>query len=83
METKGIEPSTSWLQTRRHSNASDNLSVVTATPSLCCTTGCTGNAETANETTADPLIDLIASLTPEQRQRLASMLTGKQEGGES
>ena len=82
METTGIEPATSWLQTSESPAVSENPSRVTSSPSARCTARCTGEAESANEATADPLADFVASLTAEQRQRLAALLTGKQEGGE-
>jgi hypothetical protein len=43
---------------------------------------CAGEANSANEPTADPLAEFVASLTAEQRQRLASLLAGKREGGD-
>ena len=82
METTGIEPATSWLQTSESSVASENLSEVTSSPSARCTARCTGEADSANEPTADPLADFVASLTAEQRQRLAALLAGKREGGD-
>ena len=78
METTGIEPETSWLKTSVLPVASEPPKEVTSSPSA----RCTGEAESANEPTADPLADLVASLTDEQRQRLAALLTGKREGGE-
>jgi hypothetical protein len=45
-----------------------------------CTTRCTGDAESADEPTTDPLAVFVASPTAEQRQRLANLLTGEYEG---
>jgi len=58
---------------------SENLPEVTATPSVSCTNACTSKAET---TTADPLADFVASLTPEQRRRLADLLINRKEGSD-
>jgi hypothetical protein len=73
--------------TRAHSSggkstsiATENLSEVTATPSLACTAACTKDGETTN---ADPLAAFVASLTAEQRRRLAALLTEQGEGGAS
>ena len=82
METTGIEPATSWLQTSESPAVSKNPNEVTSSPSARCTARCTGGADSANEPTADPLADFVASLTDEQRQRLAALLTGKREGGD-
>ena len=54
METKGIEPSTSWLQTSESSIVSESLPEVTSSPSVRCTNGCTSEPETTNEPAADP-----------------------------
>ena len=78
METKGIEPSTSWLQTRSLSVISGDNKEVTSLDSARCPARCTESEETAN---ADPLAGFVASLTPEQRQRLADLLAGNKEGG--
>ena len=48
-----------------------------------CTAACTSEPKTANGPAADPLADFVAGLTAEQRQRLAALLTGAKEGGES
>lgn len=55
---------------------------VTSSPSLDCTAACISEPETANGPAADPLADFVASLTAEQRQRLAALLIGRKEGGE-
>src|SRR5690348_2543983 len=55
---------------------------LTSSSSLRCTARCTGEADSANETTADPLAAFVASLTAEQRERLARLLTGEREGGD-
>ena len=47
-----------------------------------CTSVSASEPKTANKPAADPLAAFVASLTAEQRQRLASLLTGTQEGGE-
>jgi hypothetical protein len=82
VETSGIEPPTSWLQTSERPVASGNLSELASSPSARCTARCTGEAESANGPTADPLADFAASLTAEQRQRLARLLASKREGGD-
>jgi hypothetical protein len=82
VETTGIEPATSWLQTSESPAVSENLKEVTSSPSARCTARCTGEADSANEPTADPLAEFVASLTAEQRHRLASLLTSKREGGD-
>jgi hypothetical protein len=53
---------------------------VTSSHSVRCPARCTESQETAN---ADPLAGLVASLTPEQRQRLADLLAGSKDGGAS
>ena len=53
---------------------------VTSSDSLRCPARCTESEETAN---ADPLAGFVASLSPEQRQRLADLLAGSKEGGAS
>ena len=45
-----------------------------------CTPCCTENEK---EHHADPLAGFVASLTPEQRERLAKLLTGSREGDAS
>jgi hypothetical protein len=71
------------LQTSESSDVSQTDNGLTASPSARCTPRCTGDAESANEPTADPLADFVASLTAEQRQRLAALLTGQREGDAS
>lgn len=75
----GFEPATSSSGVNRRPLASENLSEVTSSPAARCTARCTGEADSANEPTADPLADFVSSLTAEQRQRLAALLTGKRE----
>jgi hypothetical protein len=78
VETRRIELPTSWLQTSESPAVSGISKEVTSSPSA----RCTGEADSANEQTADPLANSVASLTDKQRQRLAALLTGKREGGE-
>ena len=58
METTGIEPATSWLQTRCSSIASENQSRLTTTEPERCTKCCTAPA-------GDQLAEFVHSLTPE------------------
>jgi hypothetical protein len=58
---------------RKHNAAKE----VTSSHSLRCIARCTESEETAN---ADPLAGFVASLTPEQRKRLADLLVGSKEG---
>ena len=66
METTGIEPATSWLQTRCSSIASENQSRLTTTEPERCTKCCTAPA-------GDQLAEFVHSLTPEQRTRLLDL----------
>jgi hypothetical protein len=60
----------------QHSSGSE----LTATSSPRCTSRCTENE---NEPHGDPLAGFVASLTAEQRQRLADLLAGSKEGDAS
>ena len=53
MEPKGIEPSTSWLQTRESTDTSGDGKALTPTPSPVCTRVCTSEPENANTDPAD------------------------------
>ena len=53
METTGIEPATSGLQSQRHRVPSENLSDVAATDSGACTTACTSQPEKRRKRGAD------------------------------
>ncbi len=53
VEPKGIEPSTSWLQTRGSSVASGSGKGLAPTPSAACTCACTSEGENANADAAD------------------------------
>lgn len=78
---RGFEPLTFSSGGYKSSNASDDLSQVTSSDSARCTARCTSNAPDAND---DPLLAFVASLSPEQRQRLAELLTGGGDrGGEN
>ncbi len=48
MEPTGIEPATSWLQTRKRPDATGETKALTPTPSAVCTRVCTSEAENAN-----------------------------------
>jgi hypothetical protein len=74
VETTAIQPATSWLQSKQSPAVIEDPSEVTARPSP----RRTGEAKSANESIDDDPLQLIASLSAEQRQRLAS----KQEGGD-
>jgi hypothetical protein len=54
-----------------------------SSPSVASASVSASNSKNANELADDDLSQLIAALTPDQRRRLAAMLTGEQEGGES
>ena len=71
METTGIEPATSWLQTRERSVVTIADNEVTSSPFASCTPGCTGDE---TEPHVDPLADLVASLSDEQRRRRKDLL---------
>ena len=89
MEPTGIEPATSWLQTRESTVASVDSKALTPTPSAACTSACTSEAENANADALDAdqgdtlatLAAALLTLSPADRERLAAMLTGHQ--GES
>ena len=53
METTGIEPATSGLQSQRHRVPSENLSEVVATDSGACTTACTSKPPKRRKRGAD------------------------------
>ena len=53
METTGIEPATSGLQSQQHRVPSGNLSDVAATDSGACTTACTSKPEKRRKRGAD------------------------------
>jgi hypothetical protein len=74
VETTGIEPATSWLQTRERPVLTDAAKEVTSRDSARCTPGCT-REET--EPSADPLAAFVASLSVEQRRRLAGLLASQ------
>src|ERR1017187_6779286 len=71
VETTGIEPATSWLQTRERPVVTVINKEVTSTSSACCTPCCTENAVQA---THARLVALVASLSHEERRRLADLL---------
>jgi hypothetical protein len=71
METTGIEPATSWLQTSERPDLSDASKEVKATQAGSCTPCCTGNEDQAND---DPFAALVASLSPEDRRHLSDLL---------
>ena len=48
MEPTGIEPATSWLQTRESTDVSDDSKALTPTTFLACTSACTSEAENVN-----------------------------------
>jgi hypothetical protein len=87
VEPTGIEPATSWLQTREPSVVSGTSKGLTTTPSAACTSACTSNPENDNADTpdagqSDPLAKLAAALltlSPADRERLAEMLRGGRE----
>ena len=74
----GFEPTTSRPPDKTHPDVTENSQEVTPTPSHRCTPRCSNNAAP----NADPLAVLVASLTPEQRARIAALLTGQAEGDE-
>ena len=78
----GFEPATFSSGAKGHPVTSENLPGVTSTTSLGCTSVSASEPENANKPAADPLADFVASLTAEQRQRLAALLAGKREGGD-
>ncbi len=53
METTGIEPATSGLQSQRDRVPSENLSDVAATADSCCTNGCTSKPQKRRKRGAD------------------------------
>jgi hypothetical protein len=61
-------------------NESTTAQQVTSSSFARCPARCTESQETAN---ADPLADFVASLSPEQRKRLADLLAGSKEGDAS
>jgi hypothetical protein len=71
METSGIEPPTSWLQTSERSVLTDANKEVTSSDSARCTAGCTENEVQPSD---DRLAALVASLSLEERRRLADLL---------
>jgi hypothetical protein len=89
VEPTGIEPATSWLQTREPSVVSGASKGLTTTPSAACTAACTSEAKNDNAGTlaadqGDPLAKLAAALltlSPADRERLAAMLAGHQGEG--
>ena len=76
METTGIEPATSWLQTRERPVLTDANNDVTSNDPACCTPGCTCGELQESE---DPLAKLVASLSSEERLRLADLLNRARE----
>jgi hypothetical protein len=74
VETTGIEPATSWLQTRERSVLTSASNEVTSSQTLGCTPGCTG---TQTEPIVDPLAAFVASLSDEQCKHLAELLTDR------
>ncbi len=80
MEPSGIEAPTSWLQTRSSSIATSVNKEVTSSQVARCTPRCTENAELTNDSSEAPLAEFVATLTAEQRRRLAAMLLGQGEG---
>jgi hypothetical protein len=74
METSGIEPPTSWLQTRSSSVATSVDKEITSSQASRCTAGCTGERAVDDVRGGDPLAEFVASLSPAQRRRLAELL---------
>jgi hypothetical protein len=62
--------------------ATENLSGLTSSPSRISASVSANEPENANDPTADPLAAFVASLTAEQRQRLARMLASQRGGGD-
>jgi hypothetical protein len=79
MKTSGIEPPTSWLQTRLSSVATTVNNEVASSQIARCTVGCTDGAASASDPSDVDLADYLASLTTEQRRRLADLLGEGQE----
>ena len=63
----------------RSSQVPFNVELTTRMP-LACTVACD---ETAHYPKTDPLADIVASLSTDQRERLAAMLIGKDDEGAS
>jgi hypothetical protein len=71
METTGIEPATSWLQTSERPALTIANKEVTSSDSARCTPGCTENPV---ESTDHRLDAFVAGLNLEERRRLADLL---------
>ncbi len=64
------------LQTRSSSVATAVGKEATSSQASRCNPGCTGKAVSGDKPSDDELIDFVASLTPEQWQRLVDLFTG-------
>ena len=62
VEPTGIEPATSWLQTRESPVTSADSKALTPTPSAACTSACTSEGENAN---ADALDTALLDTSPQ------------------
>jgi len=73
-----------WLQTRERPVVSNASKEVTSSTSACCTPSCTGIEIQAND---ERLAEFVASLSPQERRRLAEILEhagqGTSDDGES
>ncbi|MCX5674500.1 MAG: hypothetical protein NTX87_05785 [Planctomycetota bacterium] len=86
----GFEPTTFSLGSGEHPDVTLENKKLTTPPPPACTTACTSKPENVHESkpegtptalTADALAALVRQLPPEERARLAEMLTGKGETG--
>jgi hypothetical protein len=74
VETSGIEPRTSWLQTRSSSVANEADKEVTSSQAARCTGGGIGDPKSESERAEDALATFVASLNAEQRVRPTDLL---------
>jgi hypothetical protein len=80
MEPTGIEPVTSRMPFSEQSDVTDTDKALAANAPDRCTSGCTGEGETAHADPLAPLAAALLGLSAADRTRLAAMLLGQQTG---
>ena len=73
----GLEPVTPSLSSCGHNDVSEDTKAFTSSPSAACPPACTSNANSGNEGPLDHLAEVILSLSPEDRSKLAELLSPK------
>ena len=75
---KGLEPSTFSLEGCAPTVLSAETNGLTDGGDCACTNACTKSTESGHETTLEALAATLLKLAPEERAKLAAMLTGQE-----